>query len=106
MKFNPEPLRVVCNNCGASAETWDYQHPDLAVTCGCCPIAHDHTGLGCRPVTIYAHAHLTLFDINELMEMAAERELDRQQFEELAPPELDVSDSSRVDSELPRYPAS
>ena len=68
--FDPKPLRVVCNSCGKTAETWDFQHPDLAVECGCCPAAHDHTGLGCRPVTIYATAHLTVFDIGELMEMA------------------------------------
>jgi hypothetical protein len=71
--FTPEPLRVTCNSCGTTAETWDFQHPDLAVTCSCCPVAHDHTGLGCRPVTIFATAHLTLLDIGELMEMAAER---------------------------------
>ena len=74
MKFDPKPLTVVCDTCGASAQTWDFQHPDLAVTCGCCPVGHDHAGLGCRPVTIYASAHLTLFDIRELMEMAAERD--------------------------------
>jgi hypothetical protein len=72
--FTPDPLRVACNSCGTTAETWDFQHPDLAVTCGCCPIEHDHTGLGCRPVTITATAHLTLFELTELMEMAAERE--------------------------------
>ena len=74
MKYNLEPLRVECNSCGTSAETYDYQHPDLCVECTCCPILHDHTGIGCRPVTIYAFAHLTLFDINELMEMAAEHQ--------------------------------
>ncbi len=78
MRFDPVPLRVVCNSCGTEAETWDYQHPDLAVTCSCCPEPHDHTGIGCRPVTIYASAFPSLFDINELMEMAAERESDRQ----------------------------
>ena len=76
--FDPKPLIVTCNSCGKTAETWDYQHPDLAVECSCCPVAHDHTGIGCRPVTITATAHLTLFDITELMEMAAEREWDRQ----------------------------
>lgn len=70
----PEPLRVICNGCGAEGSTYDYQYPDLAVECSCCPLAHDHTGIGCRPVTITATAHLTLFDITELMEMAAERE--------------------------------
>lgn len=68
--FEPKPLIVECNSCGTTAETWDYQHPDLAVTCSCCPVDHDHTGLGCRPVTITATAHLTMFDIAELMEMA------------------------------------
>lgn len=72
-QFEPKPLVVVCNSCSKTAETWDYQHPDLAVECGCCPVAHDHTGIGCRPVTIYATAHLTMFDIGELMEMAAGR---------------------------------
>ena len=68
--FDPKPLVVTCNSCQATAETWDYQHPDLAVACSCCPVAHDHAGLGCRPVTITASAHLTLFDIAELMDMA------------------------------------
>jgi len=78
-----EPLRVVCNSCGTAAETYDYQHPDLCVECDCCLIAHDHTGIGCRPVTIYVTAHLTLFDINELMEMAT-----GQQAENLIPEEV------------------
>ena len=69
MRFDPEPLKVVCDSCGETAQTWDYQHPDACVVCDCCPVAHDHAGLGCRPVTIYASANLTLFDINELMEM-------------------------------------
>ena len=72
MEFALEPLRVECKQCLASAETYDYQHPDWAVHCNCCPIEHDHTGLGCRSVTIYATAHLTLFSIEELMEMAKE----------------------------------
>ena len=71
MRYQPEPLRVVCDSCGASAETYDFGNPDRCVECGCCPVKHDHAGLGCRPVTIYAKAHLTIFDINELMEMAA-----------------------------------
>ena len=71
--FDPKPLKVRCNSCGIEAETWDFQHPDLAVVCSCCPVDHDHTGLGCRPVTITATAFLTLFDIGELMEIAAER---------------------------------
>ena len=69
-QFEPKPLVVTCNSCGKTAETWDFQHPDLAVECGCCPAAHDHAGLGCRPVTIYATAHLTMFDIGYLMELA------------------------------------
>ena len=68
--FDPKPLIVECKSCGATAETWDYQHPDLCVVCDCCPLPHDHTGLGCRPVTITATAHLSLFDIADLMEMA------------------------------------
>jgi hypothetical protein len=68
-----KPLDVQCQSCGTAAQTWDFQHPDLAVTCDCCPVAHDHTGLGCRPVTITAHAHLTLFELTELLEMAARK---------------------------------
>lgn len=74
MNFDPEPLTVVCNSCGKSADTWDYQHPDAAVECGCCPVAHDHAGLGCRTVTIYAHAHLTLFQMTELLEAEESRD--------------------------------
>ena len=71
MELPLEPLRVECKQCLASAETYDYQHPDLApIGCDCCPADHDHAGLGCRPVTVYATARLTLFDLNELMEMA------------------------------------
>lgn len=84
MKFAPEPLTVVCNSCGASGDTWDYQHPDLAVECGCCPENHDHAGLGCRTVTIYAHARLVFLSAADLLEMAAETEWD-QQFESLIP---------------------
>ena len=73
MQFEPRPLTVACQSCGKTAETWDFQHPDLCVVCDCCPIQHDHTGIGCRPVTITATAHLTLFEIAELMEMATER---------------------------------
>jgi hypothetical protein len=82
----PKPLTIQCDTCGKSAETWDFQHPDLAVECGCCPVPHDHAGLGCRTVTITAYAQLTLFEIAELMEMAAEKEWD-QQFETPAPAE-------------------
>lgn len=67
----PEPLRVVCKSCNAEGQTYDFRHPDLAVRCGCCPVEHDHAGLGCRPVTIYAIARLSLFDVSELLEMAA-----------------------------------
>jgi|SwirhisoilCB3_FD_contig_21_39392834_length_516_multi_3_in_0_out_0_2 hypothetical protein len=73
-----KPLTVTCNSCGKSAQTWDYAHPDLAVECQCCAVAHDHAGLGCRPVVIYANAHLTLFEITELLEMAAEKQWDQQ----------------------------
>jgi hypothetical protein len=66
--FAPEPLRVVCDACGAEGWTFDYQHPDLAVECGCCPVAHDHAGIGCRPVTIFGTAHLRLFDAADLMD--------------------------------------
>jgi len=70
MHFEPKPLLVACSSCGKSAETWDFQHPDLAIICECCPVDHDHTGIGCRPVTITGHAHITLFDIEDLLEMA------------------------------------
>jgi len=70
MRFEPKPLLVECNSCGKSAETWDFQHPDLAVICNCCLIAHDHAGIGCRPVTITGRADLTLFDIEYLMNIA------------------------------------
>ena len=49
MQFEPRPLVVACQSCGKTAETWDFQHPDLAVECSCCPVAHDHTGLGLPP---------------------------------------------------------
>lgn len=92
MQYNLEPLRVECNSCGTFAETYNYSAPDLCVVCDCCPVEHDHTGLGCRSVTIWASAHLTLFDINELMEMAAE-------MDSLSPgvPELDAGDRDRMD---------
>jgi hypothetical protein len=57
--------------CHATAETWDFQHPDSALDCGCCLIRHDHAGLGCRPVIIYATTHLTLLHIGDLMDAAA-----------------------------------
>jgi hypothetical protein len=84
VRFNPEPLKVVCNSCGTTAETWDFQHPDWAVKCQCCPLGHDHTGHGCRPVTIYATAHLTLFNVQDLLELAAEED----NFELPAPQEV------------------
>lgn len=68
--FAPEPLRVVCDTCGAEGWTFDYQHPDLAVQCACCPAAHDHTGLGCRPVTIYGAAYLRVVGLDEVMDGA------------------------------------
>ena len=68
--FAPEPLRVTCNTCGAEGWTFDYQHPDLAVECGCCPVPHDHAGLGCRTVTIYGTAHLRVVDLAELLDGA------------------------------------
>lgn len=77
MKFTPEPLTVVCNSCGKAAETWDYQDPDVAVECACCPEQHNHAGLGCRTVTIYAHARMTFLSAADLLEMAAETEWDK-----------------------------
>ena len=70
--FAPEPLRVVCNACGTEGYTFDYQHPDLAVECACCPVVHDHAGIGCRPVTIFGTARLRLFDVADLLEMAGD----------------------------------
>ncbi len=66
--FAPEPLRVACNGCGAEGWTFDYQHPDLAVECSCCPVAHDHAGLGCRTVTIWGSAYLRVLDPADLLE--------------------------------------
>jgi len=56
-----DSLKVTCNSCGTSAETYDFAHPDRAFQCACCPEEHDHAGLGCRPVTITARAFLTGF---------------------------------------------
>jgi len=39
------------------------------VECGCCPVTHDHAGLGCRPVTITATARLTILDPADLLEI-------------------------------------
>ena len=69
MEYIPRPLTVECSSCGISAETWDFQNPDRAVECNCCVIAHDHAGKGCRPVIITAHAYLTIFSPEELLEM-------------------------------------
>jgi DNA-binding IclR family transcriptional regulator len=68
--ITPEPLRVACDTCGAEGFTFDYQHPDAAVECGCCPVRHDHAGLGCRTVTIYGTAHLRVFEVADLMDAA------------------------------------
>jgi len=90
--FAPEPLRVVCGSCGTEGFTFDYQHPDRAVECSCCPVPHDHMaaaagcprahegGCGkgvpgctvCRPVTIFATAHLRMFYAADLLEAAAD----------------------------------
>lgn len=67
-----EPLTVTCNACGASASTFDYQHPDRAVACGCCPRAHDHAGLGCRPVTVTGSARLVLLRPGDLLDALPE----------------------------------
>jgi hypothetical protein len=69
--FTPEPLRVTCNSCGASAETWNGTDPDSALECGCCPLPHSHAVLGCRTVTITATARLTMFDAGDLLDAAA-----------------------------------
>ena len=66
--FAPEPLRVVCDSCGTEGWTFDYQRPDVAVECSCCPLPHDHAGIGCRPVTIWGTARLRLFEVTELMD--------------------------------------
>jgi hypothetical protein len=26
--------------------------PDSQLTCACCPLDHDHAGLGCRPIDV------------------------------------------------------
>lgn len=76
--LTPEPLKVQCNNCGAEGFTFDYQHPDLAVRCACCPVEHNHgesasaTGIICRPVTIFGTAHLKAFDVSEVLDAMAE----------------------------------
>ena len=74
MKFDPKPLTVVCDTCGASAQTWDsstltWQSPAAAALSGMTT-----RGSAAGPSPSYASAHLTLFDIRELMEMAAERD--------------------------------
>jgi hypothetical protein len=69
------PLTVECDQCHESAETWDFQHPDRALECGCCVIAHDHAGLGCRTVTITASAYLSIFSPEELFALADETEV-------------------------------
>lgn len=69
--FVPDPLTVTCNACLKSAETWDGLHPDRALECSCCPLEHDHAGLGCRPVTITATARLTILDAADLLEAMA-----------------------------------
>ena len=55
----PVPITVTCNNCGASAQTFNGSDPDGGLECPCCPEDHSHAGLGCRPVTISATAYLT-----------------------------------------------
>lgn len=70
--FPPDPLRVICDTCGAEGFTFDYQHPDRAVDCGCCPLPHDHAGLSCRTVTICATARLAAFSAGDLLDAAGE----------------------------------
>jgi hypothetical protein len=74
MHFSPRPLIVTCDSCGKSGETWDGKHPDLAVECDCCPVKHNHGGLGCRTVTITAFANLTILDAGDLLSMMEMRE--------------------------------
>lgn len=69
-RFIPEPLVVTCDTCGKSAETFNGADPDSALACPCCPVEHNHAGLGCRTITISGRAYLTIFDINDLMEAA------------------------------------
>lgn len=45
-------LEVRCKKCGKSAYTRNGVTPDSELECDCCPEAHDHAGLGCRPVHI------------------------------------------------------
>lgn len=51
-------LTVTCNSCGKSVKTLSGDRPDSALDCDCCPLQHDHAGLGCRPVAITATARL------------------------------------------------
>jgi hypothetical protein len=72
MRFIPEPLTVTCDTCGKSAQTFSGATPDLALECGCCPVLHDHAGLGCRTVTISAKARLCILDAGDLLEALAD----------------------------------
>lgn len=69
-QFTPKPLVITCDRCGQSAETWDFQDPDAALDCGCCPLAHRHTG-ECRPATVYATAHLTHVQPGDLLDLVS-----------------------------------
>lgn len=67
MEFSIDPLMVTCDTCGKSAETYDYGDPDGALDCDCCPVKHNHGGLGCRTVTITASAFLQAFSLADLL---------------------------------------
>lgn len=55
MQLSPsKPLLLTCNSCGKQAETWNGSNPDAELVCDCCPVDHDHAGLGCRTITISA----------------------------------------------------
>jgi hypothetical protein len=53
-----DELTVTCNTCGTQAPVTDGTQPHASLQCGCCPLPHDHAGLGCRTVTITATAGL------------------------------------------------
>lgn len=62
-------FRVTCDSCGKTTDTIEGSRLDQALECDCCPVKHNHAGLGCRTVTISATAHLRLFDTADLLDM-------------------------------------
>lgn len=83
MRFIPDPLTVICDSCGKTAETFNSLDPDSALDCDCCPVRHNHAGLGCRTITVRAKAHLTIFSINDIMEALGTEDLPEVSIEEV-----------------------